>query len=217
MLLLLVRHAHAGDRDPSQWPDDTQRPLTDKGRKAHAKVARALRNLELAPELVLTSPWLRAMQTAEIMRDVMLLPQPPVPTTALADDPDLARIAAEVGPARRAVGRGARGAFALAGGAGRAAAHRQRPGTEDGFPEERGPGARRRPAGARIGDALVLPAPEDALGEQIGLLGMRLHPAAHVPARRHHPQSPLPRMRQRRRDQPSRHPPPALPGGTQVL
>ena len=98
MLLLLVRHAHAGDRDPSQWPDDTQRPLTDKGRKTHAKVARTLRNLELAPELMLTSPWLRAMQTAEIKREVMLLPEPPVPTTALADDPDLARIAAEVGP-----------------------------------------------------------------------------------------------------------------------
>jgi phosphohistidine phosphatase len=109
MLLLLVRHAHAGDRDPSQWPDDTQRPLTDKGRKTHAKVARALRNLELAPELMLTSPWLRALQTAEIMREVMLLPEPPVPTTALADDPDLARIAAEVGP------RGERSVVALVG------------------------------------------------------------------------------------------------------
>ena len=36
MLLLLVRHADAGDRDPAQWPDDTLRPLTDKGRKVHA-------------------------------------------------------------------------------------------------------------------------------------------------------------------------------------
>jgi phosphohistidine phosphatase len=109
MLLLLVRHAHAGDRDPSQWPDDTQRPLSDKGRKTHAKVARTLRNLELAPELVLTSPWLRAMQTAEIMHEVMLLPQPPAPCPALADDPDLAAIAAEVGP------RGERAVVALVG------------------------------------------------------------------------------------------------------
>src|SRR5688572_27723234 len=70
MLLLLVRHAHAGDRDSSKWPDDTQRPLTDKGRKTHAKVSRTLRNLELAPELLLTSPWLRALQTAGIMHDV---------------------------------------------------------------------------------------------------------------------------------------------------
>ncbi len=109
MLLLLVRHAHAGDRDPSQWPDDTQRPLTEKGRKTHAKVSRALRNLELAPELVLTSPWLRAAQTAGIMQDVMLVPQPPVPCPALADEPDLARIAAEVGQ------RGDRAVVALVG------------------------------------------------------------------------------------------------------
>ncbi|HET8622699.1 MAG TPA: histidine phosphatase family protein [Gemmatimonadales bacterium] len=109
MLLLLVRHAHAGDRDPSQWPDDTQRPLSDKGRKTHAKVARTLRNLELTPELLLTSPWLRAMQTAEIMHDVMLLPQPPVPCDALADEPDLAAIAAEAGP------RGERAVVALVG------------------------------------------------------------------------------------------------------
>jgi phosphohistidine phosphatase len=109
MLLLLVRHAHAGNRDPAQWPDDSHRPLTDKGRKTQAKVARALRNLELAPELVLTSPWLRALQTAEIMHEVMLLPQPPVPSSALADDPDLARIAAEVGP------RGDRAVVALVG------------------------------------------------------------------------------------------------------
>ena len=78
MLLLLVRHAHAGDRDPTQWPDDSQRPLTDKGRKTHAKVSRALRNLELAPELVLTSPWLRALQTAgfkvTLIRDVTPVP-----------------------------------------------------------------------------------------------------------------------------------------------
>ncbi len=109
MLLLIVRHAHAGDRDPSQWPDDSKRPVTDKGRKTHAKMSRALRNLELAPELMLTSPWLRAAQTAEIMREVMLLPQPAVPCPALADDPDLAGIAAEVGP------RGERSVVALVG------------------------------------------------------------------------------------------------------
>jgi phosphohistidine phosphatase len=109
MLLLLVRHAHAGDRDPSQWPDDSQRPLSDKGRKTHAKVSRALRNLELAPELMLTSPWLRAAQTAAIMHEVILLAQPPVPFPGLADEPDLARIAAEVGP------RGDRSVVALVG------------------------------------------------------------------------------------------------------
>ena len=40
MLLLLNRHANAGDRDPAQWPDDRDRPLTDKGRKVQADVSR---------------------------------------------------------------------------------------------------------------------------------------------------------------------------------
>ena len=33
MLLLLIRHAAAAERDSTLWPDDSQRPLTDKGRK----------------------------------------------------------------------------------------------------------------------------------------------------------------------------------------
>ena len=39
MLLLLIRHAHAGDRDAERWPDDRDRPLTDKGRKTQRKVS----------------------------------------------------------------------------------------------------------------------------------------------------------------------------------
>jgi phosphohistidine phosphatase SixA len=66
MLLMLVRHADAGERDPAQWPDDTLRPLTEKGRKVHARVAKALRESGLIPELVLTSPWLRAALDAMV-------------------------------------------------------------------------------------------------------------------------------------------------------
>lgn len=97
MLLLLVRHADAGERDPAQWPDDTLRPLTEKGRKVHAKVARALREAGVVPEIVLTSPWLRAAQTAEIIVQGLGL-APAVPCPALAADPDLAALDAAVGP-----------------------------------------------------------------------------------------------------------------------
>jgi phosphohistidine phosphatase len=96
MLLLLVRHADAGDRDPAQWPDDTLRPLTEKGRKVHAKVTKMLRDTGLVPELVLTSPWLRAAQTAEIMTQGLGL-APPVPCPPLAADPDLQALNAVVG------------------------------------------------------------------------------------------------------------------------
>jgi phosphohistidine phosphatase len=97
MLLMLVRHADAGERDPAQWPDDTLRPLTDKGRRVHARVAKALRESGLIPELVLTSPWLRAAQTAEILAQGLGLAKP-VPCPPLAGDPDLAALDAMIGP-----------------------------------------------------------------------------------------------------------------------
>jgi phosphohistidine phosphatase len=100
MLLLLVRHAHAGDRDPSQWPDDTKRPITDKGRKAQARVVKALGDMGLVPELVLTSPWLRAAQTAELIQEGLSLPTPPVPCLALAADPELGALDKALGPPR---------------------------------------------------------------------------------------------------------------------
>jgi phosphohistidine phosphatase len=97
MLLLLNRHANAGERDPAQWPDDRDRPLTDKGRKVQADVSRWLRKRDLAPTLVLTSPWTRAAQTAQILAEVARVAQPPVPCEPLADDPDLIRLQDHVG------------------------------------------------------------------------------------------------------------------------
>src|SRR5687768_11240461 len=97
MLLLLNRHAHAGDRDPAQWPDDRDRPLTEKGRKVQADVSRWLRKRDLPPTLVLTSPWTRAAQTAQILVEIVRVAQPPVPCEPLATDPDLVRLQDHVG------------------------------------------------------------------------------------------------------------------------
>jgi phosphohistidine phosphatase len=92
MLVLLVRHAHAGDHDINRWPDDRERPLTDKGRKTHRRVSRMLGKLELIPTLVLTSPWTRAAQTAAILVETLELGTPPMPCDALATQPDLDRL-----------------------------------------------------------------------------------------------------------------------------
>ena len=97
MLLLLVRHADAGDRDPAQWPDDRDRPLTDKGRKVQRRVSRALGERKLVPTLVLTSPWARAAQTAEVLVTELGLDRAPVPTGNLAASPDLIRLADDIG------------------------------------------------------------------------------------------------------------------------
>jgi len=65
MKLLLVRHAIALDRD-TPGISDHLRPLTEEGIAKFKKTARALSTLVVA-DLVLTSPVLRAKQTAEIL------------------------------------------------------------------------------------------------------------------------------------------------------
>jgi phosphohistidine phosphatase len=97
MLLLLIRHADAGERDPDRWPDDRDRPLTDKGRKTHRRVSRALGELDLTPTRVLTSPWARATQTAEVLAGELKLTSPPIACSALAAAPDLSRLADDIG------------------------------------------------------------------------------------------------------------------------
>lgn len=61
-----MRHAEAGEADARRWPDDRQRPLTDAGRREHARVAEALRRMGVRFDRLLTSPLRRARETAEI-------------------------------------------------------------------------------------------------------------------------------------------------------
>jgi phosphohistidine phosphatase len=71
MLVVLFRHGPAGRRDVSRWPDDSLRPLTERGKERTRDAARGLgRLLEKAP-LVITSPLVRASETADILRKVL--------------------------------------------------------------------------------------------------------------------------------------------------
>jgi len=69
MDLLIVRHAIAGDRD--EWAQtgrpDGERPLTPEGRKRMRENARGIRALVPRLDLLATSPFTRAAQTAEIL------------------------------------------------------------------------------------------------------------------------------------------------------
>ncbi|MGI9147570.1 MAG: SixA phosphatase family protein [Chloroflexota bacterium] len=76
MDLYLVRHAVAFDFDPSRWPDDSQRPLTPEGQKRFKRSARGLRALVPSVDVVLSSPWVRAWQTAEILESEAHWPSP---------------------------------------------------------------------------------------------------------------------------------------------
>lgn len=64
--LHLLRHAHAGN--PARWHgDDDVRPLSEKGRTQAEQVARLLTKTTEAPDLFITSPRARALETAEIV------------------------------------------------------------------------------------------------------------------------------------------------------
>jgi phosphohistidine phosphatase len=99
MLLLIVRHAQAGEQDPTKYPDDTDRPLTRSGKEIHAEVSEELAKRDLLPEAILSSPWKRAWQTAEIMaREFSGKKNKLKPRAApsLAQSPDLEAIRAEI-------------------------------------------------------------------------------------------------------------------------
>ena len=62
--LYLLRHAHAGN--PDAWTgDDAERPLSAKGRGQADRLARYLASIELKLDAIVTSPKVRARQTAE--------------------------------------------------------------------------------------------------------------------------------------------------------
>ncbi len=65
MRLLILRHATAAPADPPTVVDE-DRPLTGRGRTRFKKAARGLAEVMGAPDLLLTSPLLRARETAKI-------------------------------------------------------------------------------------------------------------------------------------------------------
>jgi len=64
--ILLVRHAIAAERGP-EWPDDSKRPLTHKGVARMRQVVNGLRALGVRPDVIGTSPLVRARQTADVL------------------------------------------------------------------------------------------------------------------------------------------------------
>ena len=71
--LYLLRHAHAGD--PERWSgDDALRPLSEKGRRQSERVGRLLAAMDESPDVVVTSPRVRAEETARIVAEVLGVP-----------------------------------------------------------------------------------------------------------------------------------------------
>jgi phosphohistidine phosphatase len=68
MELYLFRHGIAEDAKPGG--PDANRALTDEGRKKVAEVAKAARRAGVAPSLIVSSPYVRAVETARIAAEV---------------------------------------------------------------------------------------------------------------------------------------------------
>ena len=65
MQLIIIRHAIAVPRGTPGIPDE-DRPLTPEGEQKFREAAKGLASLVDRPDALLTSPWLRAKQTAAI-------------------------------------------------------------------------------------------------------------------------------------------------------
>ncbi|HEY5976109.1 MAG TPA: phosphohistidine phosphatase SixA [Geobacteraceae bacterium] len=80
MYLYIIRHAEATDRVPGGT--DGLRALTCRGRTRFRRVGATLNKLAIAPDLIATSPLIRAVQTAEILAssiastcDILVVPE----------------------------------------------------------------------------------------------------------------------------------------------
>lgn len=67
MELLIVRHADAVDADGVQILTDFERPLSSRGLKQAKKFKKSLKNLNWTPDLIFTSPLVRAKHTAQLV------------------------------------------------------------------------------------------------------------------------------------------------------
>jgi phosphohistidine phosphatase len=68
--IYLLRHAHAGDATAWDGPD-SERPLSNKGRRQAERLGQFLADRAFAPDAILSSPKLRARQTAQLVGDAL--------------------------------------------------------------------------------------------------------------------------------------------------
>jgi phosphohistidine phosphatase len=99
MRLYLIRHAHAVDAD-----EDTERPLSPKGREQVKRLAAFLRESKtLQPEEIWHSPLLRSRQTAKLLAKKLELPAPLIEVEGLEPEDDARATVLRVKNLRRVV------------------------------------------------------------------------------------------------------------------
>jgi len=103
--LVVVRHAIAVDRIAgSTDEDDAARPLTDRGRRRFKQAVRGMHRLGIRVDLVLSSPWTRAIDTAAMLAPILVgRPDGTRTSLHLAGSPRGELLSELAGPSRIAV------------------------------------------------------------------------------------------------------------------
>ena len=73
MNIFILRHGIAVDRGTKGFQNDSERPLTAKGKRQLRKSAAAMKRMKLRFDLILSSPYERAKRTAEIVAEELKL------------------------------------------------------------------------------------------------------------------------------------------------
>jgi len=95
MNLYIIRHAIAVNEGTAEF-EDSQRPLTDKGRKKMRQIARGLHALGVEFDLILSSPYLRAQETAEVLGDVFKMKKKILFSESLLPEAEPEKVIAEI-------------------------------------------------------------------------------------------------------------------------
>ena len=75
MQLYIVRHGIAIDREDPQCPPDPERFLTEEGTEKTKQVAKGVAEIASLPDLMISSPYVRAFQTAELFAKALEYPK----------------------------------------------------------------------------------------------------------------------------------------------
>jgi phosphohistidine phosphatase len=83
MELYIVRHGIAIDREDPKSPADPERFLTEEGIDRTKQIAKRIAGFKIKPDLLISSPYVRAMQTAEIFAAALEYPNQKIRRTDL--------------------------------------------------------------------------------------------------------------------------------------
>lgn len=70
--LYIMRHGVAAAGRTPEYPEDAKRPLTPVGKKKMQEISKGLKRLDVAVDWIVSSPLVRAVETAEIIAAALL-------------------------------------------------------------------------------------------------------------------------------------------------